>query len=242
MSMETRAGVTPAKNEAPKFEISTKVAEQFLQEKFSAYTKVYNAQNGTNVEDVKISLFTMKCSKKFCPMVIVLPMSVLKSKGNNARKGELDIFNSDVDEGSAKVKDAYWNVLKCYTYTKDDVKTFFSSDFRSSVGHMGLTAAHFLKENCKPKARGFGKKKQGKYVTCVINPLTVFHDMLTYEGKKNEAVPSNMNNFLCFVDRCELISKGNYQYTVSRELKKNSRKQDPSIDQLINDMNNQLKL
>lgn len=228
--VKTRAGLTPVENEVP-YAITTEQAEEFLQQKIEAVVKMMN-NNGANVtDDIKIMMFTSRCSKKFMPMMLLMPTSVLKGKKEKKNQDELDMFNPESSEKLAKMKDPIWNLVKCYIYDNSDEAAFFSNAWRQALG-VSLKTSHVLKANRLPKIQKFNKG-QNEFVACLIDPVRLFHDML-------EDVNNNSAKFNVYIGQVDQIKSGNYKYEVYRTITKNKNKNKSYEDKIAWELNQRL--
>lgn len=219
MELKTRSGLVPVENELP-FNITTTDAEEFLQGKIDQMIAAIN-KNGGHQDDVKIMLFSSKCSRKFVPFMILLPTLVLKGKDKKKRdSSELTIFNPENTEKQAILKNEFYVLLQCFMYDKNDEKSFFSNTARSSLG-ITLKTSHTLKANRIPKVQKLNKGNT-EYVTCLIDPIRLFHDMLTDVNDRD-------TKFDVEVGDVEAIKNGNFKYEVYRVLSKKKNRNDRSL-------------
>lgn len=234
MEMKLRAtGLAPEKTDLA-FAITTTDAQRFLQEKVNNLVKTMRLQD-VNQEDVEVILFSTKMTKKFVPFMILLPKSVLKNKGEKKVRNEISYFNPE-DSGSsnASVKEPFWNLLKCFIYDKADEQAFFKNTVRQQLG-LSMESANRIKANRSPKVV---KLNGGKceYVTCFIDPLRLFHDMLVDQNNRDE-------RFLVMVNDTEQIKNDKYKYHVARSLDagfKQNKKGKNLNDKLINELNQKI--
>lgn len=188
-NMQTISGIRPDDkgNKPIPFSITTAEAEEYLQKRFDSITNLMR-KNGIEQDDIKVMLVTVKCSKKFMPMLIMLPDSVIADNGKRKNKNvnEASIFNPDNDHSGSvvRLKTQFLNFVKPFVYNSDDEKTFFSSTFRNEVG-LSAQTARTLKNNRLPKIQKVNNGKQ-RYVIFLIDPIRLFHHMVTKKDNQNE--------------------------------------------------------
>lgn len=221
MEVRTRAGVKAKETERP-YDITTEETEAYIQDKFDRLVKIMR-QNGSNVENIKIMLTTIKCGKKMRPFMLILPLSVLANKKDSNRSSELDIFNPEEAEKCVRLKKEFFELINPYLFDKNDERSFFSNNCRQALG-LSLKMSQFLKQNRIPKIQKFNNGKN-KYVAFVIDPLRVFYDMLTDVNNKDE-------KFKVEVSKTELIKSGNWLYEACRMTGK-KKKHDSSFEDKI---------
>jgi hypothetical protein len=169
-------------------------------------------------------LFSTKCSKKFIPFMLLMPLSVLKGKKDRKDTDELDMFNPGNSDKVAQMKDSLWKLISAYTYDKKDENAFFSNVWRQSLG-INYRMSHTLKANRLPKIQKFNKG-QNEYVVCWIDPLRLFHDMLTDTEHKDAS-------FRCIINSTDQIKGGNFKYEVYRSINGKKKNSDRSIEDKI---------
>ena len=223
MALEkTRAGLVPVETEVS-FHITTEKANEFLQDKVDKLVNIMN-QKGTHQEDVNIRLLTLKCGKKFYPFMLLLPLSVLEGNKKKTNGSDLEIFNPQESEGTVNLKDAFYSLFGGYIFNKNDESSFFSATTRQNLGTTN-EIARFVKANRRPRIQKINNNNN-KFVTLLIDPIRVFHDMLTDVNNKNE-------RFGIEVGQLKQIKTGNYRYQVFKipAKKRNSDKRfDDRID------------
>lgn len=226
MNVKTRAGLVPVETEMP-YSITTEEAEEFLQQKFDAIVSAMQ-KKGEHQEDVKIMLFTTKCSKKFMPFMVLLPLSVLKGKKERKNDYELDLFNPESSEKIAKLKDPFYQLIGSFIYNKNDESSFFSNAWRQALG-VSLKTSHMLKANRTPKIQKFNKGAS-EYVVCMLDPVRLFHDMLTDVNNKDA-------KFGVEIAHTECIKSTNFRYEVLRVARKKKKTDKSFEDRLAYEIN-----
>ena len=227
MSVQTRSGASPVEDEV-RYGITTEEAEEFLQKKFDTIVSMMR-KNGEQQDDVKIMLFTTRCSRKFMPFMILLPTNVLQGKKERRNDHEADIFNPESSTKVAKLKDPFHKLIGAFTYNKNDESGWFSNQTRQALG-ISIKTSHELKANRIPKIQRLNKG-QNEFVVCLIDPIRLFHDMLV-------DIKDPKTRFNVFITSTNQIKSGTYSYEVSRVLAKNKKKGDKSyIDRLAYEVN-----
>lgn len=206
MSIKTKSGLMPTQSKETPYEITTEQVNKFIQDRFNAIHSIY-LKEGKNVDDFTSTVISVKCSQKFVPLMLVMSLSVLDNAQKKKKKeDELDIFNPEKEDGTvASLKTAIYKCIAPYLYNKTDEAGFFAPTFRSSLG-IPLKISHLLKGFRRPKIQKLGRNEQ---VICFIDPLRIFHDMLTDPQNPNEFFKVNVN-------KCEQIKDGSYLYKISR--------------------------
>ena len=221
-SIQTRAGLQPVEAELP-FNITTEDAEEYLQQRFNTLIEMMR-KNGDNQSDFDITLATYKISKKFYPLILALPLDVLKNPKDKSSNDELDIFSPGQNDQFAALKDPFYKLVASYIYDKNDEKAFFSNSWRQALG-VTLSMSHKLKQSRIPKINSFNKG-QLECVMCFIDPIRLFHDMLTDVNNKDM-------RFNIEIAQIQQMKNSNFRYTVNRISKKNKKKNDRSYSDRI---------
>lgn len=239
--LNTYAGLVPEERQIT-YVITTDKAQEFLQKKFNFVVKMMNEkinkenrENGDNIpiqEAVTVTLNSTKCGESvFAPFTILLPLNVLSKKRQKQVDGELEMFNPDSTTPKAALKPNFWDLLSCYMYNDSDVSSFFSNEFRRTF-RISYNVAEAIKGNRRPNIQTFGKDKRYQYVTCIIDPIRVFHDMLTSKDDKTA--------FGVFITDSKTISAGHVEYTVVREVRKAGKGHSNFTEDLSRDISRRL--
>ena len=218
--LKTRAGLVPANADIP-FAIRTEDAEDFIKAKFDFLTEALKKKY-PNIQNLEIVVTSKDFSKSFVPFIIAISTNVLKPKSNSDDE-ELSIFkNADT---AADLIPEYYQLLKTYMYDNADIEAFFPQTTRQSLG-LSMSSVHELKASSKPKVYHLNRG-QYEYVMAYIDPLRVFHDMLTDTDQPDQ-------RFLVNVETIEKIKGGNFVYNVRRCTKfKKNKKHDVRIEDVI---------
>lgn len=235
---QTLSGIQPAETNKVPFIESTARVEQFLQKKFDGIIEMMNNEitewnNAHPDEDqkelqeaVEVNLITMRMSSKFYPFLLILPASVLKDRSNRRIKDELEIFNPQHTERSAKVKDPLYEIIAPFMYDNRDKESFFTPTLQHELKISSRTSST-MKINCRPKVHSFDKGRTN-YVMVFLDPLRLFHNMAT---------PLNGSKFpfRISIERVEQIKGSNYKYYFERVLKtgKNKGKKDSNFEHQV---------
>lgn len=216
----TKAGIAPVKSQE-KYEYSTSMVEQYLREKRVGLLKDPKLAN-TNV-----MVITMDISPKFLPFMVLLPTSVIQGNGKRQQSNdELTIFNPDNSEGSRiNLAGEIYGCIAPYVYNKADEQAFFSPDWRRERAVPASTSPK-LKYSRTPHIQEFNKGKL-KLVSVMIDPIRIFHDMVTDINNPNE-------QFKIRIDSIEKIKTGEYIYTFYKDpVSNNAKKKNKNEEELI---------
>lgn len=225
---KTRSGLTPNTATEVPYTITTAVAEEFLQKMIDVVNKGARAKakDQNAFPDFDVSLITLNASKKFKPMLALLPTSVLEnsdSEDSNCEK-EASIFRTtDKEHSVAWVHEHIFLALKPYLYDKIDADAFESGAVRRALG-VNSKIFYTIKGNRLPRVQRLDRGRR-KYVTVLIDPLRLFHHMLDVEGAKER--------FDVEIGHTEQVKGTNYRYEVFKVYKngknKKKRKHDDDI-------------
>ena len=233
-----RSGLLPTETEL-QYSITTTQAEEYLQAKMNfliegmrrAENKKAKEENrksrADQIKDVKIILSTMRFSKTFMPFVAMMSTNCLKNSSNAKSVEENEIFNPQIQSKGARIQDPIFTfIVKPYGYTKKDEDAFFSNTARSSLG-ITVKQAHNIKHYRLPKIQKFNKGRV-EYVTFLVDPLRLFHDMLGNDNDKNEKFEVFINK-----ESTERIRGLDYKYSVARVVSKNGKKRNKQKEDRI---------
>jgi hypothetical protein len=175
-------------------------------------------------------VYTSEAGNNFCPFIVVLPLEVLEDGGRGKDSDTPSIFSPDKERNNvARMKTPYYDLFKSYIYDKNDEKAFFSDSLRRSLGIKAGTAS-FLRSIRIPKKM---RVSDSNVVTFMIDPLRVFHDMLTFTDNSNNA------QFSCDVTAMQKIRDGEYIYSVTRVVNKGKNKK--YADTFIHEINKKMQ-
>lgn len=218
-NLNVRANLKP--NEAElQYTITTQEVENYIQLKVNAIVaglKRVQEKNGNGnsvVDHQPIRVVSMESGKVFLPFLVLLPTSMLQ--GSNQRKNqnrgnELALFNPIDDNTSVRLQDAFFKLFQMYTFSKDDVKLFNSPKWKNDVG-LYAKAPTTLRELRMPTVRKIDDGN--KYVMFMLDPIRVFHDMLT--GTENAREPFSVN-----IKSVTKIKGGSFSYKTIRIVNRN---------------------
>lgn len=210
--INTKAGIRPDENELP-FTIKTSDVEKYLQNKVDA---VVNKIGG---DEVTISVYSTEVGKAFIPFMVVLPTSVMKNGKKQAQNKSIPrIFLSGGDEDngevSANMRDEFYQIFSPYVYSKVDESAFFSEDWRRAR-KVNRDTSPVLKRYRTPRISRINQGKE-PVVMLMIDPLRIFHDMLT--------IPDDNRAFKPEITGWRRIQDGEFIYQMRRVLNKNNKK------------------
>ena len=218
--MNTRSNLRPITSRE-EWRITTDDVERYLKE------KKINALPD-DLKGTSIIVKTMNVGKYFLPFMVLLSMNAIEGNGNRSNNNELDIFNPDNSDGNkVNLKNAIYKALVPYVYNKQDEQAFFSSDWRRTRGVTSSMSSK-LKYNRTPHVQVFNKntRNEMKLVTLMIDPLRVFHDMVTDMSNPHEQFRINISSI-------EKIKECEYSYTFTKDPIFGKNKKDKNIDDII---------
>lgn len=201
----TRAGIMPDEKELP-YTISTSDVEKYLQKKVNTLVERMNRDKGSNLNKIDVNVYTTEAGRNFLPFIIVLPLDVLDRKEKNKRNNTPSIFNTKDSDGTSRMLPEFFKLFSSYTYNKDDETAFFSEDWRRARGVSRQTSP-ILKSMRTPKISNLENGKL-KTVCFMLDPLRVFHDMLTRTDDNR--------SFKIEVDKWKKVQTGEYKYFLKR--------------------------
>lgn len=221
-NVKTKSGLQPVQTELP-FVITTREAEEFLQRKF-------NLLRGDNAR-TQVSLFTTEVSRKFLPFMLLLPTSVMQGKAKKDNGFELSIFSPQRDDNRVNLQREVYATIAPYVFNKADEQAFFSPDWRREREVTG-SMSNKLKFTRTPHIQKYNNNKV-QFVAMLIDPVRLFHDMLTDPDKKD--------NFQVQIGSTEKIKTGEYRYTVIKRSIFNSKKPKNYDEILANEINRKMR-
>lgn len=210
---KTRAGLMPAKsNEEPFDPITTERAQGYLNDRLRAVINKMNAANDRNkqVDTPEMALATHRFSKNFAPLVIAFSMDAVDKKNTYNIP---EIFNPEPEDNSVKLRPEVYSVVYPYLYNAEDIKGFFTPQTKHDL-QLTTKACREIKAASKfaiTEEKDGGRKI--RYVHVLIDPLRLFHDMLTEDDKNNE-------KFTVRISSITPISDTNFRYDVAKQYKK----------------------
>lgn len=215
---KTRSGLMPNTASEVPYTITTSFAEEYLQKLFDAANSRLREElkDSDLYQDFNVSLLTLSCSKKFKPMMIILPTSVLKSKEKKKSEKEASIFSTSNGEDMVYIQDHVFAVLSPFLYDKKDAEAFGSNAVRHHLG-ISTKIQYSIRGNRLPHIQRFNRG-HSEFVVAMIDPLRLFHHMLDTKDSSE--------NFEVDITRTEQIKSTNYRYEVLKVYKtgKNRKK------------------
>lgn len=177
-----------------------------------------NSDHPESIKDVQITLSTINCSKKFKPMMLILPTSVIsqKSAKKNRDEHEASIFSTNKSgRDQIYIKPWLYPVISTFLYDTKDVEAFNSMNFRRTLG-IKPKVYYAMKDNRTPRLQKFDRGEE--YVVCIIDPIRFFH----YISKTSD----HDTKFEIEIGETRQISRSNYEYQVFkvRKNKKNKKR------------------
>jgi hypothetical protein len=208
---KTRAGLVPATSNEIPFDITTEKAQAYLSDRIASVINKVNAASEKNKqrEIPEIALATSRFSTKFAPLVVAFSMDALDKKNSY---NVPDIFNPEPDDNSVKLREEIYSVIYPYLYNSEDCKAFFTNQSKHDL----LITTKAAREIKAASRFSIAEEKDGgrkvRYVQALIDPLRLFHDMLTTDGAKEK--------FSVRIVSVEKIHDVNYRYKVMKQFKK----------------------
>jgi len=212
-----RAGLQPVET-VEKFEIATSQVADFLQKRLNTFTSTAR-KNGIDIPDVQISLVSIDWTKKFVPMMIVLPEEAIKSRGANGQ-GIYDIFKDESNDNVSKIEKPIWDALLSFIYTKDDKKAFLNSGLLKKNLSLTSRMASEIAGLCSPKIMKSNDSSR-KSVVFLIDPIKVISDMI--KTGNDDVTKQGVPRYFTVIEKVERISHENYKYFVTKEPKKQKK-------------------
>ena len=223
--MKTKSCIAPDEDRRITYTYTTEMACAFLQKMFDGVVQAVNNEIRKHnagkdhrdripeQEQVEINLISYQASQKFCPLALVMPMSVLNGDRGPKNRQEASIFNPQHTDKSAVLKKYFYDIIMPFMYDDSDRKAFFSPSWQHEV-KVSSSKATALKHQCRPRIYKFNKEHQS-YVMVVLDPVRLFHCM--------SAPADGGGPFEIFIGRTEKIRGGNYKYKVDYCPKKGGR-------------------
>ncbi len=213
----TKAGIRPSTTELP-FSVKTSDAENYLQSRFDLLPGV--------LKGTKVILLTTEVSKIFLPFIILLPTTVVKgsNKRNGGGENELSLFNPDESDSSrVQLQQEVYATLAPYVYNKTDEQAFFSPNW-ARMCNVGTQKAQMLKYTRTPHIQKYGQSKH-KFVAMLIDPIRLFHDMLSDVNSKE--------NFRISISGSEKIRDGHFKYNVVKTANGHKDRDELNYEEMI---------
>jgi hypothetical protein len=230
MANENRAKIMPNTKEVP-FTITTPQVETYLQDKFAVVAK------GMGVEAPEVAVVTLDAGRRFKPFLIAISTNILENyendNSNNKRnERELDMFHpQENSRETVRLKDPYHKLLRLYTYDKEDGHTFDKNLWRNPMG-VKPDAVGILKSLRVPSVSRYANGSIER-VTALIDPVRVFHDMLTVE--------SDRRNFFIDIKETSEIRTGEWKYEVLRSVHGSKKGGSDSTTEIAIELNRKLR-
>lgn len=215
--MKVRSGVQ-ASEDRVEYSITTTLAKEYLQNKFNLLTSTAK-KKGLNIPEVDIMMYNEKLGKNFIPFFLILPESVLVS---NKKDDEIpSIFKSE-NTDHARLHTPFYELLKTYTFNKDDKRAFRAPEWKRRAGIQSGKNIGTLLKYSTPKIENFGDA--GRKVIVLIDPIRLFHDMLTDDSARKQRFEVN-------IDRWKEIDRatGTWNFIVNRVIVRNKHDNDNEI-------------
>lgn len=216
---KTRAGIEPDDNYVV-YNITTKMMENYLQSKIDFVVK----QNGG--EKVTVTANTFPAGSKFYPIILGFPDTILKYK-ENPYEGVVSIIDTKSNDKIDYVRDDIQNIIKNLQYSDASIKKLFEEETKKLYG-ISTSNALTMKQFQRTKKLSRNKNDKDGIVCTVIDPLVMFHDMLTWVGDNRK--------FILSIERIKKIEDGNWEYKVVREIMKSKKKTEKALYSFFNNV------
>lgn len=223
---QNRAGVQPEMQKDLSYIIRTNEVEKYLQKKLDA---LYAAAG--KGDSPRITIKSVEMSRFFYPFIVSLNTDCTSTSGDGNTKINA-FFQSDSSDQYVKLDPILYQLFKNYVYDKDDKKAFFADAFRRELA-LSKDRSATLENLRQPKIMKFNGGKE-EYIIFLIDPLRVFHDMLTSESDKREF------NVIIVKEKIKKINTGEYQYKVIRTTSGSKNKKNKNKN-FINELEAKIK-
>ena len=232
--------------------VTTQDLESFIQTKFDAIVQMINddidkkGENHPKMQKADIILFTVNPytdgvpgkNKRFFPLLLMMPLSVLKGGRKDRNCNELAIFNPMNADHAIKIKDPFYKLISSFMYSKDDEKAFFSAEWRHTM-HIDAAVSAKLKFWRLPKIDKFGKGNLEEFVVVLIDPIRLIHN---YNENVDASHDDPSNKFKINITDVNQISSSNFKYSIERVLvKRNKKKNGSSSDKISYEINQRVR-
>lgn len=222
---KNRAGLQPDQQSKP-YTASTSQVKQYMQQKVNA---LYAAAGKSDAAP-QVNIYSIEMSRMFYPFIVVLGTECIKNANEDGDSKIDTFFQTNNDETYVELDEILFNLFKNYCYNKDDQDAFFSDAFRRQLG-LGKASSVTLKSLRNPKVVSVNNGRD-QVVMFMIDPLRVFHDMLTEEDDKREF-------YVCIRDT-KKINTGEYKYHLKRELKTGKNKA-PKGNNIVHELESKIR-
>lgn len=209
------------------YKLTTDDIEKFINSKFNyleSRIKKEVSNRGGNPNDVphiNVKVINSKFSDIYVAFGLILPDDILDYKRSDPNTPSV-FCPEDEDEG-VKLKKPYYELLRSWAYSKEDINYFRSSSFRSTTKIKNMKNINDLIRYSKPKVEtisdSYGKTK---WVIQFMDPIKIIHDMLVDSNNETQ-------RFRCFVESSDGISDGKFIFTISREVVKKKKGEEEDI-------------
>ena len=189
------------------YRISTDQAKKYLQTKFDMIGKSLKAR-GVQFPDMKLVMYNQEIGKQFLPFILILPIEALENK--EVEENIPSIFRADDEDRSVRLRKPIFDVLRNYTFNKDDKNAFRSPVWKREMKINGRVIGTLIKYST-PKIENFNRA--GKKIVVFVNPIRLFHDMLVDES-------NNQQRFSVNIESWDKIEDGSYNFKVVRKINK----------------------
>lgn len=198
----------------PTFWLSTKNVQEYMQERIDMIVATLRkrSERYSRLENIPVTIAGVQASDKIGSFAVVLPPDALEAEATNV-DGIPSIYLQKDEEAELMLIPEIENFFKLYAYSKWEKKDFEDADFRKRYNVSRQTAETLINFSVPRYRKVDGDDHDTDIVMFFINPITVFHDMLTEEGEKRES-------FEIQIDAIKKIRNAEYEYHVRKLRKK----------------------
>lgn len=226
-----RAGFIKPVTDIMRVEVRTSDAQKFINDKISLIC------NQTNQKEFDSWLITTDLSKEFKPFILLMPTSVLKKNVTSQKQKRGGLYDMDDDDNSKKelleLKREFYMAIQPYIYSDRERQMFLSREFERDYRVSKKAMLTFVK-NTKPLiyiAKAMGQPM----VTIALDPIRLFHDMLTRADNPGERFQNDV------ISVRQAGKNGEYIYTLERRVLKQSNNGSRYNKTLADELNNKFR-
>lgn len=210
------------------YEIRTEDVQRYLEEKFRFINDALIKRGEKGVEQISVTLRSLRIGKHFLPFIVMLPEAVLDRA--NFDPNTPSVFRPEEDDDAVRIKPYYYRFLSNYMFTKDDINAFNSGNWKRAAGVTSNGNLQILRRYSHPAIETMNTQN-GKSISVMVflDPLKIFHEMLIDDSNPNQ-------RFSVFIDGMQEVEDNNYVFTVSREINKRNKDEQDQIKNIIRRM------
>lgn len=220
---KVKCGVSPLEDDV-KYEITTVRCAKFIEDEIRCVEKTLREVSGNDeIPHVVPKLTSAKIGKRFYPFILLLSSDVLQDRSQD--EDIPDIFLPDND--SVFLKKSYNLIFQRYRYSKEDINSFRSNQFKHDSGVFRNQDIQLLCRYAYPKVEtNKVNGKENSFVVMILDPIRLFHHMLVDDLKPKQ-------QFRVFIQDVDNIDGENFRYTVLRSVNKKNNTDTEALQQLL---------